>query len=279
MIFDKIFGGKKEEKKNKEVEKIKLAVDRKKENNAISSISNTNLIQQNNQNSVISNVNNANNSNVNISPNVQSNPIQNIQQQNTNISPNANTIPTPTNQPNSLSSSNQLSPTVVQKPEPSNLTVNIQSSQSTATQPQISPISQSPTNDNQLNLNIPKKESEIGLNKLNEDIDALILNEIKKEEKEEKKKGESELIFGGETEEHQKTKEEEEELFIRLDKYEEIIKTIKEIKDKINENEMILEKIINIKKEEDAKLNKWESELRTIYDKIRIIENNLKNTR
>ncbi len=272
MIFDKIFGGKKEEKKLNDVEKIKMAIDKKK---SVAS-------QDNNKNNLVNPLVKNQNNVVNQELVAQNTPTLTIQPTTAEIGQ-SNT--------KSLSNSSNSSINNTQTRNVNSLSQNIVSQNSSGFSPisqtippvqqqkeVVHSISNSQIPSNNLGTNNQTTQS-IDLNNLNQELNSLVLNDSPKQDETTSEKRESTLVFG---EEHLDTKREEEdgeELFIRLDKYEEIVKTIKLIKDKINENELILERIVNIKKEEDAKLNKWENELRSIYEKIRIIEENLKNVK
>jgi len=266
MIFDKLFGGKKERKQINDVEKIKLAIDKKK------NVSSSDKI---NQNEFVSNiVKNQNNFPLAAQQSLSN---QNITLNNNLINPNVqNQTNTLTTNSITTAATSQVQQSIVNQPQVT--------SQTSANSVITANIQQQENSLNRLNNNISNmtnnnfdRNTHIDLNNLNKELNSLIINETSK--KEVSNKTQSELVFGKEHLENKKEEEEEEELFIRLDKYEEIVKTIKLIKEKINENELILERIVNIKKEEDAKLNKWENELRSIYEKIKLVEENLKNVK
>jgi hypothetical protein len=103
---------------------------------------------------------------------------------------------------------------------------------------------------------------------------ALVLNQEEKKEEEKPKI----ILKEGEEKKEEKKDDEESSIFIRLDKYEETLKIIETIKKKIEENELLLEKIVELKKEEDIKLEKWKEELTRINRELIKIYTTLKNT-
>lgn len=66
-----------------------------------------------------------------------------------------------------------------------------------------------------------------------------------------------------------------EPLFIRIDKFEESIEIIKKTKNQIGEIEKMLSDIKEIKDKEAKELEYWESEIRSIKDRIEKINSNL----
>jgi hypothetical protein len=66
-----------------------------------------------------------------------------------------------------------------------------------------------------------------------------------------------------------------EPLFIRIDKFEESIQTLKKTKEQISEMEKMLSDIKQIKEKESKELEYWESEVRSIKERIEKINSNI----
>ncbi len=64
-------------------------------------------------------------------------------------------------------------------------------------------------------------------------------------------------------------------VFVKIENYKQVEETISEIKSKIGEAQRILDKIQNLKTEEEKELAGWQAELRRIEDKIRATEQSL----
>jgi hypothetical protein len=64
-------------------------------------------------------------------------------------------------------------------------------------------------------------------------------------------------------------------IFVKIEKYKEALKTVKEIKDKVSEAENVLRKIHNIRRTEEAELLHWEKELTDIKTKMVKIDRGL----
>lgn len=61
-------------------------------------------------------------------------------------------------------------------------------------------------------------------------------------------------------------------VFIKIDKYENVVSAVEVIRKKINEAKNTLTKIDSLKTHEDAELDKWGSELGNVEEKINAIE-------
>lgn len=68
---------------------------------------------------------------------------------------------------------------------------------------------------------------------------------------------------------------EEKPLFIKIDHYKEALRAIDTLKAKIAEAEQVLQSLEEIREDENAKLEKWKSELQTIKDKLLSIDQSL----
>ena len=71
------------------------------------------------------------------------------------------------------------------------------------------------------------------------------------------------------------TRVREEPIFIRIDKFEESLKTFEKIKDKIMEMDKMLRDTKNIKEEEEKELNSWEEEVQKIKGQIEKINRDI----
>lgn len=67
-------------------------------------------------------------------------------------------------------------------------------------------------------------------------------------------------------------------LFVKLEKYDEITRTLRMIRAKVDEARASLEKIKEIKTQEDKEMESWSQELETIQEKINKIEDSLQTT-
>ncbi|MDD5253926.1 MAG: hypothetical protein PHG05_02365 [Candidatus Nanoarchaeia archaeon] len=68
---------------------------------------------------------------------------------------------------------------------------------------------------------------------------------------------------------------EERPVFIKLDKYKNVIKSINEMKKKIEETQEIISKLDQAKKEEDEQLQKWHSDLEALKERLLSIDSTL----
>ncbi|MDD5331414.1 MAG: hypothetical protein PHE43_01145 [Candidatus Nanoarchaeia archaeon] len=68
---------------------------------------------------------------------------------------------------------------------------------------------------------------------------------------------------------------EERPVFIKLDKYKMVIKSINDMKRKIEETQEIIAKLEDVKKEEDMQLQKWHDDLETLKERLLSIDSTL----
>jgi hypothetical protein len=66
-----------------------------------------------------------------------------------------------------------------------------------------------------------------------------------------------------------------EPVFIRIDKFEESLKTFNETKEKITDMEKMLRDIKKIKEEEESELEAWESEIKTMKNQIERVDRDI----
>ncbi len=64
-------------------------------------------------------------------------------------------------------------------------------------------------------------------------------------------------------------------IFVKVDKYDEVVSAVEVIRKKLNEAKTTLDKINELKSREDAELDRWSSELSNVESKIDAIENML----
>ena len=64
-------------------------------------------------------------------------------------------------------------------------------------------------------------------------------------------------------------------LFVKMDKYKEAMKVLDELKLKIDDAEILIKSIEDIKSEEEAKLQAWKKDLQNIKEKLNSIDNDL----
>ena len=62
-------------------------------------------------------------------------------------------------------------------------------------------------------------------------------------------------------------------MFIKVENYEDILKTLNTVKSKLNEVTELFEKLNSLKQEEDAELNIWKDMLNDIGEKVSQIDN------
>jgi len=62
-------------------------------------------------------------------------------------------------------------------------------------------------------------------------------------------------------------------MFIKVENYEDILKTLNTVKSKLNEVTELFEKLNSLKQEEDAELNIWKDMLNDIREKVSQIDN------
>ena len=64
-------------------------------------------------------------------------------------------------------------------------------------------------------------------------------------------------------------------LFVKIEKYKEVMKTLDEIRNKLEDSEKILVKLNEIKNEEDKELDSWHSDLQDLKEKLLDIDKKL----
>ncbi len=64
----------------------------------------------------------------------------------------------------------------------------------------------------------------------------------------------------------------EKTLFIKIDKYKSVMKSLEYIRDKLDELEKIVNKLDSVKKEEDEEFSKWHSDLEYLKEKLSNID-------
>jgi hypothetical protein len=340
MIFDKLFGKKKEENESlpvNDLNKIKKAIYQPKPNTAQKPLLSNDLPFPNKNNGLL-NINNSNNANNNLigndfsknnllnnslnnQPLPQNNTfLNNTNENNTNDNLN-NSLPLPAPTQNALetnknevnladlsiedelkkltednnqnilpldNTNNNVNSDKSLVDTGRNLTTNnsLPNSLSVQQDSQLQALPQSSQTNNLLNntvsgsaqqlqqLQLEKEQAVVKSSNKIEEPKKLVSNDLVNTEgvvlNVEEKKENNELNFSNlkrkeKVEIKKETNEDEEEvLFIRLDKYEETLKLIENIKKKIEENESLLEKIVELKREEDIKLERWRNELTKI---------------
>jgi len=68
-----------------------------------------------------------------------------------------------------------------------------------------------------------------------------------------------------------------EPVFIKIDKFKDVVKKFEDIKSKVEEIDSSLRKIREVKEKEDSELKSWENETQLIKEKIRAIDDSLFN--
>jgi len=69
--------------------------------------------------------------------------------------------------------------------------------------------------------------------------------------------------------------QEEKPLFVRVEKYKDVMDTLNGLKNKLNDAGDILRELSRIKAEEEQELNAWQQDLESVKDKLLAIERNL----
>lgn len=69
--------------------------------------------------------------------------------------------------------------------------------------------------------------------------------------------------------------QEKQPIFVKLTKYREAVRLVKDINDKLQESEKILSRLLEIEAKEDAEIEKWKEELSSIKTKLMEIDRNL----
>lgn len=68
---------------------------------------------------------------------------------------------------------------------------------------------------------------------------------------------------------------EQKPIYIKIEKYKSAIKTLEEIKARLNEAEKILNNLQKLKEEEDKEFENWKSDIEKIKDKLLSVDKNL----
>jgi|TARA_Y100000310_G_scaffold345160_1_gene462258 hypothetical protein len=75
--------------------------------------------------------------------------------------------------------------------------------------------------------------------------------------------------------EHHDVHRNEKTLFIKIDKYKSIMRSLDDIKGRIEDIQKVIVKLEEIKKEEDSELSKWHSDLESLKEKLTNIDETL----
>jgi len=67
----------------------------------------------------------------------------------------------------------------------------------------------------------------------------------------------------------------EKPLFVKIEKYRDVVETLKKLKTRLNEADNILDKLSNLRAEEDRELAMWQSDLEKIRGQLIEIDRNL----
>lgn len=68
---------------------------------------------------------------------------------------------------------------------------------------------------------------------------------------------------------------EEKPLFVKIEKYRDVVETLKKLKARLNDADIVLNKITRLKDEEDRELSMWQSDLERIRTQLLDIDRNL----
>ena len=68
---------------------------------------------------------------------------------------------------------------------------------------------------------------------------------------------------------------EEKPLFVKIEKYRDVVETLKKLKSRLNEADNILNKLTSIREEEDRELAMWQGDLEKIRSQLMEIDRNL----
>jgi hypothetical protein len=71
--------------------------------------------------------------------------------------------------------------------------------------------------------------------------------------------------------------EKEKSTFIKIDKFDEVTAALSVIKKKLMDSKNTLQKIVDLKQEEDAAVEKWTNDLVTVHQKVEEIESQITN--
>lgn len=64
-------------------------------------------------------------------------------------------------------------------------------------------------------------------------------------------------------------------VFVKLDKYNEVLKAIKSMKTKVHNAKVMLHKVRKLKRDEDVELELWQASLDQVENKISMIDSSL----
>ena len=64
-------------------------------------------------------------------------------------------------------------------------------------------------------------------------------------------------------------------IFVKIDEYEDIINIMNIVKKNISQSKSILNKLTELKNQEDIELDKWYSDINEVESKIKMIDNTL----
>ncbi len=65
------------------------------------------------------------------------------------------------------------------------------------------------------------------------------------------------------------------QIFVKIEEYDQVLKTVNLVKDKIGKAEEIIGKITELKSQEEEELNNWSANLEIVKEKVSGIENEL----
>jgi hypothetical protein len=68
---------------------------------------------------------------------------------------------------------------------------------------------------------------------------------------------------------------EEKPLFVKIEKYKDVVETLKKLKARLNDADIVLGKITRLKEEEDRELAMWQGDLEKIRNQLMDIDRNL----
>jgi hypothetical protein len=66
----------------------------------------------------------------------------------------------------------------------------------------------------------------------------------------------------------------EKPIFIKVDNFKEIVETVLNVEKKLDELEEIIEKLQEIKQEEEEKIVNWQNEIQNMKDQLKVLEKN-----
>lgn len=60
-------------------------------------------------------------------------------------------------------------------------------------------------------------------------------------------------------------------VFIKIDKYKELLKTLEALDAKINKINKVIEQIDNLRNEENAQLEKWKNNIESVKERVEVV--------